>query len=53
MGENGLDVESQIVGCLLQLGSMIMSCQRWAGLQWIMQRLDPKSALRRLSKMQL
>eukprot|EP00450_Noctiluca_scintillans_P011972 CAMPEP_0194496848 /NCGR_PEP_ID=MMETSP0253-20130528/13980_1 /TAXON_ID=2966 /ORGANISM="Noctiluca scintillans" /LENGTH=353 /DNA_ID=CAMNT_0039338291 /DNA_START=116 /DNA_END=1173 /DNA_ORIENTATION=+ len=53
IGKGGLDVESQIIGSLLQLGSMIMSCQRWAGLQWIMQRLDPESALRRLSKMQL
>jgi len=53
VGENGLDVESQIVGCLLQVVSIIISCQRWAGLQWIMQRLDPESALRSLSKMQL
>jgi drug/metabolite transporter (DMT)-like permease len=44
---------SQLFGVLMQVVSMMLSCQRWALSQYVMQRLPPDTALGQLSKIQL
>eukprot|EP00930_Biecheleria_cincta_P070459 TRINITY_DN58095_c0_g1_i1.p1 TRINITY_DN58095_c0_g1~~TRINITY_DN58095_c0_g1_i1.p1 ORF type:complete len:368 (-),score=43.04 TRINITY_DN58095_c0_g1_i1:232-1335(-) len=44
---------SQMIGVLMQVVSMMLSCQRWALSQYVMQRLPADTALGQLSKIQL
>lgn len=41
-----------VLGWLLVVGSVLLSCNRWAATQYIFQRMPPESALMRLTKAQ-